>query len=703
MAEKIKVGELVCSGWKNEGRYKNPYVTIDAESKVELHRTMICKAIMVVPIKYREATGHRDNPSFKMKVYDGEDNLLDTFEESHEDEKGTFRAFDDEFRFEVDSDIFYRGPAPIELTYKCQLEAKLEIDRWDNEGNRISRPRVIRKTKTVTVHIRTEKVCDLTIWSGCSLSPAIWKQPYHIWTKCQNVGNEIIKKISCSSQHETGAALPMESPDRLRRRGEVEYVVPEQTVPFNSIEITKHWHWWKGIMTPKGPFKKKFYYPVFIKVTYQGVEGPPCKITEDVYATVEVSDDKREYAVKAYILWIEVAVLLAATVIGIFTFGIGAAVAAAAAAVVAIAAGYATEKAKDPVEYDKNYKKPHDHRKQLTALNIPPEVPEVVRTFMDSVNMVMALSQSINISFSRYMTGLLKKDKKAARLQIDSCETMLSQIEDEIIALNENLFETQQVAAENQVEIDPETINEKLEKLKKEGLSESEKKSLIEKGLPNESIEAVEERIKEMKPEDVRLDASPSIEKLYHHALGCHIDSLKQVKEIRRIQKLKGNDILRELLNTGLISYAEFRKRMNRLNYEFNYPLVEIEGIDAFYKAKLAAVGITTTQKLLERCAKRSQRISLAKKTGISRKLILEWANLADLMRIRGVSEEYSDMLEEVGVDTIVELSTRKPDVLYEKIKKYVKESRWVRRAPSKAQVKTWIEGARKLDRFLEY
>jgi len=44
----------------------------------------------------------------------------------------------------------------------------------------------------------------------------------------------------------------------------------------------------------------------------------------------------------------------------------------------------------------------------------------------------------------------------------------------------------------------------------------------------------------------------------------------------------------------------------------------------------------------------------------------LEWVNLADLYRIKGVGEEYSDLLEEAGVDTVVELAQRNPENLHE-------------------------------------
>ena len=93
--------------------------------------------------------------------------------------------------------------------------------------------------------------------------------------------------------------------------------------------------------------------------------------------------------------------------------------------------------------------------------------------------------------------------------------------------------------------------------------------------------------------------------------------------------------------------------------------LNEIEGIGPTYAKKLVEVGVKTTEELLDRGATRKGREELSEKTGISAKLILEWVNLADLFRIKGVGEEYSDLLEEAGVDTVVELSRRNPENLH--------------------------------------
>jgi hypothetical protein len=64
-------------------------------------------------------------------------------------------------------------------------------------------------------------------------------------------------------------------------------------------------------------------------------------------------------------------------------------------------------------------------------------------------------------------------------------------------------------------------------------------------------------------------------------------------------------------------------------------------------------LGIKTTDKLLEAGATNKGREDLVKKSGISEKLILEWVNLADLFRITGVGEKFSDLPDEAGVDTV--------------------------------------------------
>jgi predicted flap endonuclease-1-like 5' DNA nuclease len=125
--------------------------------------------------------------------------------------------------------------------------------------------------------------------------------------------------------------------------------------------------------------------------------------------------------------------------------------------------------------------------------------------------------------------------------------------------------------------------------------------------------------------------------------------------------------------------------------------IIDIEGIGATYANKLNRVGVRTTERLLSIAAHKRGREDLAEQTGISEKLILEWVNLADLMRIKGVGEEYSDLLEEAGVDTVKELRNRNPENLYSSILKTNEQKRLVRRTPSLKQITSWVKQAKSL------
>ncbi len=132
--------------------------------------------------------------------------------------------------------------------------------------------------------------------------------------------------------------------------------------------------------------------------------------------------------------------------------------------------------------------------------------------------------------------------------------------------------------------------------------------------------------------------------------------------------------------------------------------IINIEGIGPHYKSILKEkAGITTTEALLEACATPHQRKALAEKTGIGSKLLLEWANLSDLFRIKGVGEEYSDLLEEAGVDTVVELAQRNPENLYQALGETNEREALVRRLPTLKQVKDWVAQAKMLPRILTY
>ena len=131
--------------------------------------------------------------------------------------------------------------------------------------------------------------------------------------------------------------------------------------------------------------------------------------------------------------------------------------------------------------------------------------------------------------------------------------------------------------------------------------------------------------------------------------------------------------------------------------------IIDLEGVGPVYAEKLIAAGIKTVEALLKAGATPKGRQELAEKTGITAAMILEWVNFADLYRIKGVGEEYSELLEAAGVDTVMELAQRNPDNLYAKIVEVNAEKKLVRQIPTSKQVASWVEQAKALPRAIEY
>ncbi len=128
-----------------------------------------------------------------------------------------------------------------------------------------------------------------------------------------------------------------------------------------------------------------------------------------------------------------------------------------------------------------------------------------------------------------------------------------------------------------------------------------------------------------------------------------------------------------------------------------------IEGIDHKQATSLRKARLRTAEALLKKGSTRKGRKEIATTTGISDKLILEWVNRADLMRVRGVGEEYSDLLESTGVDTVKELRRRNPANLLTSMMQANSKKLLVRRLPTEAMVERWVEHAAELDTIIKY
>jgi uncharacterized membrane protein HdeD (DUF308 family)/predicted flap endonuclease-1-like 5' DNA nuclease len=136
---------------------------------------------------------------------------------------------------------------------------------------------------------------------------------------------------------------------------------------------------------------------------------------------------------------------------------------------------------------------------------------------------------------------------------------------------------------------------------------------------------------------------------------------------------------------------------------KFKYPLEYVEGIGPIYAEKLKALGLASCLDLLKAGATRKGREDIVVASGISHKLILEWVNHLDLYRVKGVGSEYADLLEETGVDTVMELAQRNPEHLYERMNAVNAVMHLVRKLPTQAQVADWVVQAKTLPRMIAY
>ena len=134
-----------------------------------------------------------------------------------------------------------------------------------------------------------------------------------------------------------------------------------------------------------------------------------------------------------------------------------------------------------------------------------------------------------------------------------------------------------------------------------------------------------------------------------------------------------------------------------------SYPIMDLTGIGPEVVAALKSVGIRTTARLLEEAKTPKGRQRLALKTGIDEKRILRWANMADRMRIKGVGEDYAELLQAAGVDTVKELKYRNPARLAKAMAEANARRKLVRVLPSDRAVERWIEQAKRLQLKISY
>jgi predicted flap endonuclease-1-like 5' DNA nuclease len=131
--------------------------------------------------------------------------------------------------------------------------------------------------------------------------------------------------------------------------------------------------------------------------------------------------------------------------------------------------------------------------------------------------------------------------------------------------------------------------------------------------------------------------------------------------------------------------------------------LGQIEGVGRPELMTLHKAGIRTTDDLLRLAGDSGGRQQLAQKSRLRETQLLDWVNRADLMRVKGIGTEYSDLLEAAGVDTVRELANRAPTNLYQTLYDVNHQKHLTRRSPTATEVESWVGQAKRMQPMVSH
>jgi hypothetical protein len=125
--------------------------------------------------------------------------------------------------------------------------------------------------------------------------------------------------------------------------------------------------------------------------------------------------------------------------------------------------------------------------------------------------------------------------------------------------------------------------------------------------------------------------------------------------------------------------------------------VIEIIGLEEKHAKLLEKEGILEVKDLLS--LSYNQIRKLARKIGISVKLIDTWQEHADLMRVEGIDPKIANALNLIGIDSVKEFARRNPKSTLEKLKQLKKENpKGITKLPSISNIEGWIEKAKNLE-----
>jgi len=187
------------------------------------------------------------------------------------------------------------------------------------------------------------------------------------------------------------------------------------------------------------------------------------------------------------------------------------------------------------------------------------------------------------------------------------------------------------------------------------------------------------------------------------------IDSVKELskrnaqstlEKIKVFDKKRPNVIRKTPTNAQIESWIKDAKELYEVKKQKKTPkmnIIDIEGIGPKYAKTLKSkAGIEKLEDLMVLTKANIKEVAL--KTKLSASLIDKWQEHALLMKIDGIGPEYADALNQIGVDSIKELSKRIPQAILDKIVELDKKKpNVIRKLPTLTDVKNWTDQSKKM------
>jgi hypothetical protein len=130
---------------------------------------------------------------------------------------------------------------------------------------------------------------------------------------------------------------------------------------------------------------------------------------------------------------------------------------------------------------------------------------------------------------------------------------------------------------------------------------------------------------------------------------------------------------------------------------KFIQNLASLPAMDADFANQLRAAGVTMPLHLLKKGATPDSRQKLAEQAGIDRAELDTWVNIADMLRVRGLTTKHALLLESVGIHGVSELANADPDSLTQSVVTTNQEYNLLDETPRRPEIASWINQAKEL------